>query len=221
MSEVQNFIGTRIAILRPSARTYYFLDWNNAHRVWGGVGEDIPSEQLQHGQHGELRNYDLKLFVRMLRGANKELRGRVCGQFVRRTQPDGTVQTYAVATLSPLNKLPTWCTRKEYRVSNHFGSPVIDDVRLYSVGVPPRTPAPPQRPSDPEGIPKRIARILALDYINSGDECPITMMPLEIDQTAVTSCYHVFEKGAIKEWMKTNTSCPVCKANCSVTEVSN
>lgn len=219
MSEVQNFIGTRIAILRPSLRTYYFLDWDADRRRWGPVGEDIPSEQLQHGQHAELRHYDLKIFLRMLRGPSKELRGRVCGQFVRRTQPNGTIQTYAVATLSPFNKLPTSYTRREYRVSNHFGSPIIDDMQLYRVAAPPRTPAPPQRPSDPEGLPKRIARILALDYINSGDECPITMMPLEIDQTAVTSCYHVFEKGAIKEWMKSNTSCPVCKANCSVTEV--
>lgn len=219
MTDVQNFTETRIAIIRPSLRTYYFLDWNSTLRVWGGVEEEIPSEQLQHGQRAELRTYALKFFMRMLRGRNKELRGYVTGSFVRRTQPDGSIQHYAVTYLHRNNTLPTWCTRKEYRVGNHFASPVIDDVQLYTICTPvPVVPSAPV-PSGPEGIPKRIARILALDYINTGDECPITMMPLDIDQTAVTSCYHIFEKGAIAEWMKSNTSCPVCKTSCSVTEV--
>lgn len=220
MTDVHNFIGTRIAILRPNAGTYYFLDWQTSgvgHSLWNAVTEDIPEAQLQHGQHATLDLKNVQLNVRLLRGArHKELRGRVAGHFVKRTQPDGSTQYYAAVKLNAQNLLPSSCTHKEYRTSNHYGSPIIEEVQLYTVRAPNPTQPKKETPKS-SAIPKRIARLVAIDYINNGEECPITMMPLDVDTTAVTSCYHVFEQGALAEWMKTNTSCPVCKAECSVT----
>jgi hypothetical protein len=224
MTDVHNFIGSRIAILRPSARTYYFLDWQTSgvgHNLWNAVTEDIPEAQLQHGQHATLDLKNVRLNVRMLRGTrSKELRGRVSGHFVKRTQPDGSIQYYAIVKLNPYNLLPTWCTHSVYRTINHYGSPVIETPQLYTTSMPitqPNTTQPKKETPKLSAIPKRIARLVAIDYINNGEECPITMMPLDVDTTAVTSCYHVFEKAALDEWMKSSTSCPVCKSECVVT----
>jgi hypothetical protein len=220
MTEIQNFVGTRIAILRPNAGTYYLLDWHTTgagHSLWNAVTEDIPEAELQRGAREFPDNKHVRLNVRMLRGArHKELRGRVSGSFVKRTQPNGSIQHYAVVQLNSHNLLPSWCTRLEYRTRNHYESPIIENVELYTVRAPSTTQPKKETPKS-AAIPKRIARLVAIDYINNGEECPITMMPLDVDTTAVTSCYHVFEQGAIAEWMKTNTSCPVCKAECMVT----
>ncbi len=222
MTEVQNFIGSRIAILRPSTGTYYLLDWQTSgvwHHLWNAVTEDIPEAELQHGQHVMLDHKNVHLNVRLMRGArHKELRGRVSGRFVKRTQPNGGIQHYAVVKLNSHNLLPSSCTHKEYRTSNHYESPIIEEVQLYTVRALNTQPVQPKKETPKSAaIPKRIARLVAIDYINNGEECPITMMPLDVDTTAVTSCYHVFEKSALEEWMKTNTSCPVCKTECAVT----
>jgi hypothetical protein len=76
-------------------------------------------------------------------------------------------------------------------------------------------------PVIPAPIPKYVAQLLVKDAISNNVTCPITMDALETDneQTAVTSCYHVFQKDAIQMWMVKNTSCPVCKQACSITVV--
>jgi len=49
-----------------------------------------------------------------------------------------------------------------------------------------------------------------------GTDCPITFEPIQEATAAVTSCQHVFKRGAIVEWLKKNTSCPVCRDECEV-----
>jgi hypothetical protein len=49
-----------------------------------------------------------------------------------------------------------------------------------------------------------------------GTDCPITFEPIQEATSAVTTCQHVFKREAIVEWLKKNTSCPVCRDECSV-----
>jgi hypothetical protein len=71
----------------------------------------------------------------------------------------------------------------------------------------------------PEEIPKFVALALVRDAVQRDEVCPISMESITVNNSAVTSCYHVFEKESIQTWLKTKTSCPVCKMNCSLTIV--
>ena len=49
-----------------------------------------------------------------------------------------------------------------------------------------------------------------------GTDCPITFEPIQETTAAVTSCQHVFKRVAIVEWLKKNTTCPVCREECEL-----
>ena len=49
-----------------------------------------------------------------------------------------------------------------------------------------------------------------------GTDCPITFEPIQEATAAVTSCQHVFKRLAIVEWLKKNTTCPVCREECEL-----
>jgi len=49
-----------------------------------------------------------------------------------------------------------------------------------------------------------------------GTDCPITFEPIQETTSAVTTCQHVFKREAIVEWLKKNTTCPVCREECEV-----
>jgi hypothetical protein len=69
--------------------------------------------------------------------------------------------------------------------------------------------------SRPEPIPQFVAEALLAKAVK--ETCPITMEPLVAGQTSATSCFHLFQKNALEEWLAKNTTCPVCKRECSVT----
>jgi hypothetical protein len=46
--------------------------------------------------------------------------------------------------------------------------------------------------------------------------CPITMESIRKTTAAVTSCGHVFQKAAIREWLQTHNTCPECRQPCIV-----
>jgi len=49
-----------------------------------------------------------------------------------------------------------------------------------------------------------------------GTDCPITFEPIQEATAAVTSCQHVFKRDAIIQWLKKNTTCPVCREECEL-----
>ena len=49
-----------------------------------------------------------------------------------------------------------------------------------------------------------------------GTDCPITFEPIQEAAAAVTTCQHVFKRDAIIQWLKKNTTCPVCRDECEV-----
>lgn len=86
------------------------------------------------------------------------------------------------------------------------------------------TVSPPSSPSSsnsvmrPIPIPDLVGSLLIQNARSSDDACPITALPYrESDQLSVTSCFHVFETGAIQRWLQESSSCPVCRH--SVTNV--
>jgi hypothetical protein len=69
-------------------------------------------------------------------------------------------------------------------------------------------------------LPAFVARALLRDAMSGDQTCPITMEALEEGAASVTSCFHVFSRDALAEWVaRQGASCPVCKQKCTVTEI--
>jgi len=49
-----------------------------------------------------------------------------------------------------------------------------------------------------------------------GTDCPISFEAIQETAAAVTTCQHVFKREAIVQWLKKNTTCPVCRDECEV-----
>ena len=86
-----------------------------------------------------------------------------------------------------------------------------------------RPPAPAPAPAAPAPaavtpIPKFVADTLIRDAVSRAATCPITMEPLAPETTAVTACFHLFERDAIAAWLvQADNCCAVCKQRTTLT----
>jgi SUMO ligase MMS21 Smc5/6 complex component len=62
---------------------------------------------------------------------------------------------------------------------------------------------------------KRVADIMIAHAIQSKETCPITMEPINSASACVSPCYHCFQAEAIRTWLSTNSTCPVCREACT------
>lgn len=84
---------------------------------------------------------------------------------------------------------------------------------LREPGPVPTAPAASTRPAP---FPKHLAEMVLKKAEADAATCPITMEPIKVAEAAVTSCGHVFQAGAIREWLTTHATCPECRQPCSV-----
>lgn len=60
-------------------------------------------------------------------------------------------------------------------------------------------------------IPRFVAELIRKDAISKEEQCPISLTPIQdCKRVTLTSCYHLFEEDAIREWLKTKSTCPKC-----------
>ena len=214
MRRIQNFIGNYVAFWRPHKDTYIILGWNDALRVWAPARFQNPVILTKH-HLPDAPPVSALVNVRKQRGSPAAIEC-IC---------EGGYLKTATNTNIPILKrngrrtddLPQSAMKTEYVATPAHADRYYATTVLYSLAEPVAMQQANRVKIGPQAIPKRIANIVALDYIQKGEDCPITMMPLDIGSTKVTSCYHVFEGGALDEWMKTNKSCPVCKEECVAT----
>ena len=65
-------------------------------------------------------------------------------------------------------------------------------------------------------LPKHVIQILLEKAEEEGAECPITGSPITLENGAVTTCGHIFERTAIETWFAQSYSCPECRASCRI-----
>lgn len=63
-------------------------------------------------------------------------------------------------------------------------------------------------------IPSFVVLLLKEDAIRKGSLCPIILEPITMENSIVTSCYHVFTKDAFEIWQQISTKCPTCRMKC-------
>jgi SUMO ligase MMS21 Smc5/6 complex component len=66
-------------------------------------------------------------------------------------------------------------------------------------------------------VEKRVADIIIAHAIQSKEKCPITMDPIDLASACVSPCYHCFQADAIRRWLSTESTCPVCREACTDT----
>ena len=73
-------------------------------------------------------------------------------------------------------------------------------------------------------IPQHIVMALLRDAAMQEEVCPITSEEIDVSNGAVTSCFHLFEKNAIMQWLlmpNSRDKCPVCNAQCNSFTLDN
>lgn len=73
-------------------------------------------------------------------------------------------------------------------------------------------------------IPQHIVAALLRDAAMQEEVCPITSEEIDVANGAITSCFHLFEKNAIMQWLlmpNSNDKCPVCNAACNSFTLDN
>jgi len=73
-------------------------------------------------------------------------------------------------------------------------------------------------------IPQHIVMALLRDAAMQEEVCPITTVELDVTNGAVTSCFHLFEKNAIMQWLlmpNSRDKCPVCNTPCNSFTLDN
>lgn len=68
----------------------------------------------------------------------------------------------------------------------------------------------------PQPFPKHLTDMVLQKAETDAAICPITMEPIKAAEAAVTSCGHIFQAAAIREWLTTHATCPECRQPCSV-----
>lgn len=61
-------------------------------------------------------------------------------------------------------------------------------------------------------VPKHVHQALLRDAKSGTESCPISMNTYsECKDLSMTSCFHIFDKDSIDHWLRSNTTCPVCR----------
>lgn len=115
-------------------------------------------------------------------------------------------------------------------IQNQSFIPIVNNNQATPVVAPPRpihpstrNMTPPTRSGPPplqpliDIIPQHAIKLILLGALIEGETCPITTNDITLTNGAVTSCFHLFDKDAINQWLNTPASrgeCPVCKDSC-------
>ena len=63
-------------------------------------------------------------------------------------------------------------------------------------------------------LPKHVHEALLRDAKTGTESCPISMNAYsDCKALSMTSCFHIFDKDSIDQWLQSNTTCPVCRTD--------
>jgi len=66
-------------------------------------------------------------------------------------------------------------------------------------------------------VPRHLLTAFVKNAIHENKSCPISLTPFsEVEEFGITTCYHLFEKAALQEWLATHSTCPECRTSCKL-----
>jgi len=213
---IQTFNTNFIAFFRPIKRTYYILQWHEEFHFWGKHNELHPLITL----HKTMNHGEGSCVIHVQKGRRDIYLITVKG--------DGHFLKIGNLTIPIMQKIHGYvsngCIGREYIAQDYSlntqEEPYLQDIPLWAFAQPPleqfHTPITHLKETP---IPRRIATLIAEEAIKNNESCPITMEPIILNESAVTSCYHVFSAKALESWIVLGNPCPVCRNDCVMTKL--
>jgi hypothetical protein len=118
------------------------------------------------------------------------------------------------------DRIPVLYIQRRNEVLSSFKSQSFAPITVPTV--PPVAPVAPtleKKKYAISSIPKHMIEAVLRDASTRGEVCPITYEPIGMTSSAITSCFHVFDRESIDKWIKNPANgdkCPVCKSQCNV-----
>jgi len=208
---ILRFETPHICFFRPNNKTYHILQWCAVKRMW------TPFTQILHPN-------DIRVFKSLVHTTEevniqlrlKLLRMRCDGFYLRVSDFEGrTVSRIIPICIKAPNdsfppsylKHPTPAPSSRLDYFNRRLWTSYNDTPIATL--------------IEKRLPSRIARIIARDAAANGELCPILHDVINPESSAVTTCFHVFDKVSIDTWLQSNSTCPVCKERCTATSASS
>jgi hypothetical protein len=216
MPEVESFVGQFCAIYRPRKNAYCILRYFQNGHSWKPYTERIPLDQLSL-RITNTPNVIAKLYLhRRVSGyqtpndANNLYNFLAYGNYIHWANPtNGSIPIPVLTLARGQRTIPAKFTKVDYSIP---GPTTEHQVDLWQVRAA-VAPKPEVRKTNP--MPKHIVQLIAENAVSRAEQCPITMDDLTLENASVTSCYHVFNHDAINKWFEKDTTCPVCKTECT------
>ena len=107
-----------------------------------------------------------------------------------------------IIQISPMNALPSIKPTAFIPITEPLPAPVVPVNKTYTINK----------------IPQHIITAILRDAAFHEESCPITSVDIDVSNGAITSCFHIFEKSAIKHWLSLPASkdkCPICNTPCN------
>ena len=208
---ILRFETPHICFFRPNNKTYHILQWCAVKRMWTPFTQVIHPNDIRMFKSLVHTTEEVNIQLRL-----KVLRMRCDGFYLRVNDFEGrTVSRIIPICVKAPNdsfppsylKHPTLAPSSRLDYFNRRLWTSYDD-----------TPIPPQVE---KRLPTRIASIIARDAAANGEICPILHDVINPESSAVTTCFHVFDRVSIETWLQSNSTCPVCKERCTMTPVSS
>jgi hypothetical protein len=214
--QIHTFAGSLVCFFRRNKKTYYVLRWDAPARKWLRSSSPLPDLTLHRSNI--TRNGQVSINVATYAGAPSKLIPVTADGFYLKSEDT------CIPILKAARSLGQAFMLQEYTA---LDTPFTQtDVVLWRLApAPAPAPAPTPVPLTArirlEGIPKRIAWLIAEEASKSGENCPISMADISPITASVTSCFHVFETESINNWVQlhpNNTPCPVCRKTFTLTQ---
>jgi len=118
------------------------------------------------------------------------------------------------------DRIPVLYIQRRNEVLSSFKSQSFAPITVPTVPtVAPVAPTLEKKKYTISSIPKHMIEAVLRDASTRGEVCPITYEPIGMTSSAITSCFHVFDRESIDKWIKNPANgdkCPVCKSQCNV-----
>jgi hypothetical protein len=227
--------------VHPTRGDFLFLEWDSGERGW------MPSlhtmEDWQYGQNRIYSPEDKPSVLVTMPGHvvwprlvdETLIRGLLAPPWIQDGQytegiPETDIDVNDAILVQHLLDNPPVLTQDQvatferlYRPRLHDPTPLrlerpdhLEQAITASLSAPPRPRPGPLPPPFPAHL---VDPVLAAAEAE-GKLCSITMEPIRKQSASITSCGHIFQKEAIREWMKGHDTCPECRVRCS-TAVKN
>ena len=118
------------------------------------------------------------------------------------------------------DRIPVLYIQRRNEVLSSFKSQSFAPITVPTV--PPVAPVAPtleKKKYTISSIPKHMIEVVLRDASTRGEVCPITYEQIDMTSSAITSCFHVFDRESIDKWITNPANgdkCPVCKSQCNV-----